>query len=66
MGRISEFLGIGAGSLGQLFKRCAGFFKGVPDKLIQEYRKAPVKHADETVGGPTGKTDMYGYSPRQS
>jgi transposase len=55
MGRISEFLGIGAGSIGQLFKRCAGLFKEVSNKLIPEYRKAPVKHADETSWRTDGK-----------
>ncbi len=55
MGRISEFLGIGAGSLGQLFKRCSRLFEGVADKLIEEYRKAPVKHADEMSWRTDGK-----------
>ena len=48
MGRISEYTGVGPGSLMALFRRCAKLFETIPDKLIQQYRKAPVKHADET------------------
>lgn len=48
MGRICEQFGIGAGSLMGLFHRLAGFFKKVPNTLIQEYRASWVKHADET------------------
>ena len=55
MGRVSEFLGIGVGSLVKLFKRPARLFEGVSDKLIEEYRKAPVKHADETGWRTDGK-----------
>jgi len=55
MGRISEYFGIGAGSLAKLFRRCARLFEGVPDRLIEEYRRAPVKHADETGWRTDGK-----------
>jgi transposase len=55
MGRISEYLGVGAGSLVKLFRRCARLFEAVPDKLTQEYRQAPVKHADETGWRTDGK-----------
>jgi len=55
MGRISEHLGIGAGSLMKLFRRCAHLFEGIPDRLIEEYRQAPVKHADETSWRTDGK-----------
>lgn len=55
MGRISEHLGIGAGSLIKLFKRCDRLFEAVPDKLIEAYRQAPVKHADETTWRTDGK-----------
>lgn len=48
MGRICEYLDIGAGSLAKLFRRCADLFDAVPEKLIEEYRRALVKHADET------------------
>lgn len=55
IGRISEYLGIGAGSLMEIFQRCARFFEGIPPRLIQEYRQAPVKHADETGWRTNGK-----------
>jgi len=55
MGRISEYLGIGAGSLVKLFRRCARLFETVPERLIEEYRQAPVKHADETGWRTDGK-----------
>ena len=55
MGRISEYLGIGAGSLMELFRRCARLFETIPDKLIEEYRQAPAKHADETGWRTDGK-----------
>ena len=55
MGRISEYLGIGPGSLVKLFRRCADLFERLPDRLIEEYRKAPVKHADETGWRTDGK-----------
>lgn len=55
MGRISEYLGVGVGSLVELFRRCARLFEGIQDKLIQAYRAAPVKHADETSWRTNGK-----------
>jgi transposase len=55
MGRISEYVEVGAGSLVKLFRRGARLFEGVPDKLIEEYRQAPVKHADETGWRTDGK-----------
>jgi transposase len=55
LGRISEHLGIGAGSLMKLFKRTASLFEAVPDRLIEEYRQAQVKHADETSWRTDGK-----------
>lgn len=55
MGRISEYLGVGAGSLMKLFRRCARLFEGVPDQLIEEYRRSVVKHADETGWRTDGK-----------
>lgn len=36
------------GSLGEIFHRVARVFASSPERLIQEYRLAPVKHADET------------------
>jgi transposase len=55
MGRISESMGVGAGSLMELFKRCARLVEGVVPRLIEEYRAAPVKHADETSWRTDGR-----------
>ena len=55
MGRICEYLDVGPGSLMKLFRRCANLFDGIPDKLIEEYRQALVKHADETGWRTDGK-----------
>jgi len=55
MGRICEQIGIGPGSLVQVFHRLARLFSSIPDKLTEEYRKAPVKHADETGWRTAGK-----------
>lgn len=48
MGRICEQLGIGLGALIEIFHRLAKIFAPIPIRLIEQYRKAPVKHADET------------------
>ena len=56
MGRISEHTGVGAGSLMDIFHRCSRIFEDVPNRLLQEYRSAPVKHADETSWRTDGKS----------
>ncbi len=48
MGRVCEYLGVGPGSLAKLFRRSADLLGGIAGRLIEEYRQAPVKHADET------------------
>ncbi len=53
--RVCENLGIGSGSLAGIFQRCARLFAEVPQNLIEKYRKAPVKHADETSWRTNGK-----------
>ena len=53
--RVCENLGIGSGSLAGIFQRCARLFADVPQKLVEQYRKAPVKHADETGWRTNGK-----------
>jgi transposase len=55
MGRVCEYLNVGPGSLSKLFRRCAALFGEMPEKLIEEYRRAPVKHADETGWRTDGK-----------
>ena len=54
-GRVSEITGVPAGALIAIFHRLARLFDSVPPKLIQEYRKAPAKHADETGWRTNGK-----------
>lgn len=48
MGRICEQLGIGLGALIEILHRLAKLFSGIPSCLIEQYRQAPVRHADET------------------
>jgi len=48
MGRICEQIGIGPGSLIEIFHRLSGLFAGVCDQLIELYRQSWVRHADET------------------
>jgi len=55
MGRVCEQMGIEPGSLVQMLHRLARLFAGVPEKLIQQYRQSPVKHADETGWRTNGK-----------
>jgi transposase len=55
MGRICEHTGVNAGSLMEVFHRLGRLFGGVPQKLIEEYRRAPVRHADETSWRTDGK-----------
>lgn len=55
MGRICEQIGIGPGSLVEVFHRLSRLFEHVPQGLIEQYRTAPVKHADETGWRTEGK-----------
>jgi transposase len=48
LGKVCEQTGLGPGSLVEIFHRLARLFASLPDRLIEEYRQAPVKHADET------------------
>jgi transposase len=48
LGHLERQTGVNAGSLIQAMHQLGRLFKDVPDKLIQEYRMAAVKHADET------------------
>jgi len=48
LGRMEAQLGIGYGSLMAPLHRVSGLLRPAIDKLIEEYRQAPVKHADET------------------
>lgn len=55
MGRICEQIGIGAGSLVEIFHNLARLFASVVQRLIEEYRQSPVRHADETGWRINGK-----------
>lgn len=48
MGRICEQVGVDLGALIKIFHRLAKLFSDIPSCLIEQYRQAPVKHADET------------------
>jgi len=49
MGRIIEQIDIRLGSLIKIFHRLAKIFGSIPNRLIEQYRQSPVKHADETT-----------------
>lgn len=55
MGRICEQIGIGAGSLVEIFHHLAKLFNAVVQRLIEEYRQTSVRHADETSWRINGK-----------
>jgi transposase len=48
LGQLEQQTGIGYGSLVDAMHQLARWLKDVPETLVQAYRKAPVKHADET------------------
>ncbi len=48
LGQLEKQTGIGYGSLVDALHQLARRLKGVPERLLKEYRRAPVKHADET------------------
>jgi transposase len=55
MGRICEQIGIGAGSLVEIFHNLAKLFNSVVERLIEKYRQSPIRHADETGWRINGK-----------
>lgn len=48
LGQLESQLGIGYGSLIQAMHGVAKILESVPERLVEEYRQSPVKHADET------------------
>jgi len=48
LGVIERQTGLGHGSLAQALRQVARRLDGVTDALAEEYRRSPVKHADET------------------
>lgn len=59
LGQIERQTGIGYSSLVDAMHQFSKRFKGIVDGLIQQYRRAPVKHADETGWRTDGQN---GYS----
>jgi transposase len=60
LGQLERQTGIGYSSLVKALHQLATRLKDVPAKLIEEYRNAPVKHADET-GWRTDGQNGYGW-----
>ena len=56
MGKVCEQTGIGLGSLIDIFHRMAALFRPVIPKLIEQYRQAEVRHADETSWRTDGRS----------
>jgi transposase len=56
MGRLCDQLGLGVGAVFEILHRMAALFRGVIPKLIEEYRQAPVRHADETGWRTDGRS----------
>lgn len=56
MGRLCDQLGLGLGAVFDILHRMAALFRGVIPKLIEEYRQAPVRHADETGWRTDGRS----------
>jgi len=55
-GRLCDQLGIGLGAVFDILHRMAALFRGVMGTLIEEYRQAPVRHADETSWRTDGRS----------
>jgi transposase len=55
LGRICDLLALEIGSLIHMLHRMARLFKPILPRLIELYRQAPVRHADETGWRTDGK-----------
>lgn len=63
LGHLERQTGVNVGSLIKAMHQLGRLLKDVPDKLIEEYKQAPVKHADETGWrneGRNGYAWMFG------
>ena len=56
LGRICDQMGLDLGSVVQMLHRLAGLFKPVLPRLIERYRLASVRHADETSWRTDGRS----------
>lgn len=48
LGRLEELLGVPYSAMVQMLHRLGRMLSGIPPRLIEQYRKSPVMHADET------------------
>ena len=48
LGQLENQLGVGYGTLMGALHQLADYFEPVIERLVRDYRRAPVKHADET------------------
>jgi len=55
LGRVCAQIGIEPGSLTEIFHRLSRLLESAPALLVERYRQAPVKHADETGWRTAGK-----------
>jgi len=55
MGRLCEQIGMGPGTMVEIFHRLSRLFGQVPPRLIQQFRESPARHADETGWRTDGK-----------
>lgn len=63
LGHLERQTGVNIGSLITAMHQLSHLLKDVPDKLVEEYRQAPVKHADETGwrnNGQNGYSWLFG------
>jgi hypothetical protein len=56
MGRICEMTGINVGSIIDVYHRISRLLKPMIEALIEEYRRFPVRHADETAWRNDGQS----------
>ena len=56
MGRLCDQPGLGMGAVFDILHCMAALFLGVVGKLIEEYRQAPVRHAEETGRRTDGRS----------
>jgi transposase len=56
MGRLCDQLGLGLGAVFDILHRMAALFRGAIPKLMEEYRQALVRHADETGWRTDGRS----------
>ncbi len=56
LGRICDQMGLDLGTVVQMLHRLASLFKSVVPRLVELYRAAPVRHADETSWRTDGRS----------